>query len=175
MTIDDKVYDRFLNTIRDGEADVGTIDIRIDGRWQTIDFRPALARLVAERDDAIAQMNDADSATDNATQIAERVVRELRQEYVDVINRLEKQSAAREEALHDAVEQARRLDELYEAACADIGDLQGKMDRLRAENERLREALADIREWSKRDDFIRFDDGDISLADYCARALHGGK
>jgi hypothetical protein len=110
--IDDKIYDRFLNTIRDGEADVGTIDIRIDGRWQTIDFRPALARLVAERDDAIAQMNDADSATDNATQIAERVVRELRQEYVDVINRLEKQSAAREATLRD------QIDSLIEAADA---------------------------------------------------------
>ncbi len=112
MTIDDKIYDRFLNTIRDGEADVGTIDIRIDGRWQTIDFRPALARLVAERDDAIAQMNDADSATDNATQIAERVVRELRQEYVDVIDRLEKQSAAREATLRD------QIDSLVEAADA---------------------------------------------------------
>jgi hypothetical protein len=112
VTIDDKIYDRFLNTIRDGEADVGTIDIRIDGRWQTIDFRPALARLVAERDDAIAQMNDADSATDNATQIAERVVRELRQEYVDVIDRLEKQSAAREATLRD------QIDSLVEAADA---------------------------------------------------------
>lgn len=38
-----------------------------------------------------------------------------------------------------------------------------------------REALADIREWSKHDHVMRFDDGDISLADYCAQALHGGK
>jgi hypothetical protein len=146
--IDDKTYAALLQAIRDGNVGVlevsDTRRLRLDGRKQTIDFRPALTRLVAERDDAIAQTNDADNATDNATQIAERVVRELRQEYVDVIDRLEKQSAAREEAL-------------------------------RAENERLREALADIREWAKRDDFIRFDDGDIPLADYCARALHGGK
>ena len=60
-------------------------------------------------------------------------------------------------------------------AVADIRWLVGEVERLTAENERLREALADIREWSKRDDFIRFDDGDIPLADYCARALHGGK
>lgn len=54
--------------------------------------------------------------------------------------------AAREEVARlraerdDAIEQARRLDELYEAACADIGDLQGKMDRLRAEVDSLVEA-----------------------------------
>jgi hypothetical protein len=51
----------------------------------------------------------------------------------------------------------------------------GWVQGLEAENARLREALADIREWSKHDDFIRFDDGDIPLADYCARALHRSK
>lgn len=39
----------------------------------------------------------------------------------------------------------------------------------------LREALEDIREWAHQDDVMRFDDGDISLADYCARALHRSK
>lgn len=330
MTIDDKVYDRFLNMVRDGEADVGTIDIRVDGRWQPIPFRPALARLVAERDDAIAQMNDADFATDNATQIAERVVRELRQEYGAVIEAGAKREAAlrktiegiartlaatangwpyeHEPVLHvsqavklavdtiddlraevaalrradaeDGEALAKRIDDLNfrllketkraddavaenerlrrvaetlvagardpatydgiaraivearkvlektpdastpkysvslpffpfrrrEETCAkcgrvvspsfslyidgvkaawcpecekpqgvDVDALVEENAALRAENERLREALADIREWAKRDDFIRFDDGDIPLADYCAQALHGGK
>lgn len=59
---------------------------------------------------------------------------------------VEERDAAREEVTRlraerdDAIEQARRLDELYEAACADIGDLQGKMDRLRAEVDSLVEA-----------------------------------
>lgn len=117
--IDDKTFAALLQTVRDGdEWDFSPVDrcraipIRVEGEWQTIDMRDALTRLVAERDDAIAQMDDADSATDNATQIAERVVRELRQEYVDVINRLEKQSAAREATLRD------QIDSLVEAADA---------------------------------------------------------
>lgn len=150
--IDDKIYDRFLNTIRDGEADVGTVDIRIDGRWQTIDFRPALARLVAERDDAIAQTNDADSATDNATQIAERVVRELRQEYVDVINRLEKQSAEREEALR------KEHDE--------------RTASMRAEIDRLHRALSYARDTVH--DVAHLGDADY-LYDRLNEALKGGK
>jgi len=38
---------------------------------------------------------------------------------------------------------------------------------------RLCEALEDIREWAGQDDIISFDDGDISVADYCDRALRG--
>lgn len=49
------------------------------------------------------------------------------------------------------------------------------IDALRRNNQHMRHALEDIREWAKHDDVIRFDDGDIPLADYCARALHGGK
>ena len=119
----------------------------------------------------IAHAEDVQTGDDAASRVAERVVRELRQEYVDVINRLEKQSAAREEALHDAVEQARRLDELYEAACADIGDLQGKMDRLRAENERLRETLQALVD-EKLVCNVREGDGSyIDVSAWCRAAL----
>ena len=117
--IDDKTYNAALRAAKDGTL-VDAVpygcaaEIDVGGETKSVPLLDVIDRLIAERDDAIAQMNDADNATDNATQVAERVVRELRQEYVDVINRLEKQSAAREEALHDAVEQARRLDELYE-------------------------------------------------------------
>jgi hypothetical protein len=47
--------------------------------------------------------------------------------------------------------------------------------KLKEENEMLRQALEDIREWAKHNDVIRFDDGDMPLSDFCARALHGGK
>lgn len=46
----------------------------------------------------IAHAEDVQTGDDAASRVAERVVRELRQEYVDVIDRLEKQSAARDEA-----------------------------------------------------------------------------
>jgi chromosome segregation ATPase len=120
-------------------------------------LRAALARLVAERDDAIAQLQDADEGTDAATQTAERVVRELRQEYADVIDRLEKQ-AARGAALR-----------------AEIDRMRAEADTMRHRIAALREALEDVREWAKHDHVMRFDDGDVSLADYCTQAIQGGK
>lgn len=39
----------------------------------------------------------------------------------------------------------------------------------------LREALEDIREWAHHEDILTFEDGDISLADFCGRALNGDK
>lgn len=56
-----------------------------------------------------------------------------------------------------------------------IDTVLARLAAARAENELLREALVDIREWAKHDDVLRYDDGDISLADYCARALHRSK
>lgn len=44
--------------------------------------------------------------------------------------------------LRDSKEHARRLNDLYEAACKDIGDLQDERDRLRAALLEVREALA---------------------------------
>lgn len=177
--IDDKIYDRFLNTIRDAEVDVDPVDIRIDGRWQPVNLRAALARLVAERDDAIAQMNDADSATDNATQIAERVVRELRQEYGAVIEA----GAKREAALRKTIEGiARTL-----AATANRWPYEHEpvlhvsqavklavdtIDDLRAENERLHRALSYARDTVH--DVAHLGDADY-LYDRLNEALKGQK
>jgi len=63
------------------------------------DMHVAWVDVIDEAIDRIAHATDLESGDDAATQTAERVVRELRQEYADVIDRLEKQSAAREAAL----------------------------------------------------------------------------
>ena len=39
------------------------------------------------------------------------------------------------------------------------------------EIERLRDTLCDIREWSESEHILRFDDGDIALAEYITNAL----
>ena len=56
-----------------------------------------------------------------------------------------------------------------------VASLYAKMDAktrgLEAENARLRDTLHDIREWSKPEHVLRFDDGDIALADYITNAL----
>lgn len=53
--------------------------------------------------------------------------------------------------------------------------IQDVIDGLSAENARLRDALSDIREFAKQDHVMRFDDGDISLADFCTNALNVGR
>jgi hypothetical protein len=45
----------------------------------------------------------------------------------------------------------------------------------RAENARLRDTLHDIREWAKPEHVLRFDDGDVALADYITNALEKRK
>ena len=67
-------------------------------------------------------------------------------------------------------------------AANDIPALLDEIARLRVEADTmrnriavLREALEDVREWSKDDHVMRFDDGDVALADYCTDALNGGK
>lgn len=103
----------------------------------------------------IAHAEDVQTGDDAASRVAERVVRELRQEYVDVINRLEKQSAAREEALRAEVAALRRADaEDGEALAKRIDDLNFRLlketkraDDAVAENERLRTKLEEAR-WS---------------------------
>ena len=47
--------------------------------------------------------------------------------------------------------------------------------RLLLQIERLRHVLTDIREWAQRDHVMRFDDGAISLANYCTQAIQGEK
>lgn len=57
--------------------------------------------------------------------------------------------------------------------------IQDVIDGLRADNTRLRDALGDIREFAAQEHVMRFDDGDIALADFCTSALevptHQGK
>jgi len=67
------------------------------------DMHVAWVDVIDEAIDRIAHATDLESGDDAASRVAERVVRELRQEYVDAINRLEKQAAAREEALRAEV------------------------------------------------------------------------
>lgn len=67
------------------------------------DMHVAWVDVIDEAIDRIAHAEDVQTGDDAASRVAERVVRELRQEYVDVIDRLEKQSAAREEALRAEV------------------------------------------------------------------------
>jgi hypothetical protein len=56
-----------------------------------------------------------------------------------------------------------------------VASLQEKLDEktrgLEMANVRLRDTLHDIREWSKPEHILRFDDGDIALADYITNAL----
>lgn len=56
-----------------------------------------------------------------------------------------------------------------------VASLQEKLDEktrgLEMANARLRDALHDIREWSKPEHVLRFDDGDVALADYITNAL----
>jgi len=150
--IDDKTFDAMLHSIRNDEVDVSPVDVQVEGRRQTVDFGAFLTRLVAERDDAIAQLQDADEGTDAATQTAERVVRELRQEYADVIDRLEKQSAAREEALRKEHNERTAF--------------------LRAEVDRLHRALAFARDTVH--DVAHLGDADY-LYDHLDKVLKGGK
>lgn len=53
--------------------------------------------------------------------------------------------------------------------------IQDVIDGLRAENARLRDALHDIREFAEQHHVMRFDDGDIALADFCTNALEVGQ
>ena len=115
------------------------------------DMHVAWVDVIDEAISRIAHATDLESGDDAATQTAERVVRELRQEYADVIDRLEKQSAARE------------------------ATLRAEADTMRHRIAALREALEDVREWATHDHVMRFDDGDVSLADYCTQAIQGEK
>lgn len=63
------------------------------------DMYVAWVDVIDEAISRIAHATDLESGDDESTRVAERIVRELRQEYADVIDRLEKQSAAREAAL----------------------------------------------------------------------------
>jgi len=49
--------------------------------------------------------------------------------------------------------------------------IQDVIDGLRADNNRLRDALHDIREFASQEHVMRFDDGDIPLADFCTNAI----
>jgi|GEM_PF-4960084 len=49
--IDDKTFDALLQAIRDDMiGDLTPADVCVEGRWQSVDLREALTRIVAERD-----------------------------------------------------------------------------------------------------------------------------
>jgi hypothetical protein len=60
-----------------------------------------------------------------------------------------------------------------------VESLQEKLNEktrgLEMANARLRDTLHDIREWSKPEHVLRFDDGDVALADYITNALEKRK
>ncbi len=61
------------------------------------------------------------------------------------------------------------------AARAEIDRMRAEADTMRHRIAALREALEDVREWAKHDHVMRYDDGDVPLADYCTQAIQGEK
>jgi len=55
--IDDKTFDALLQAIRDDKiGDLIPADVCVEGRWQNVDLRVALTRLVAERINNVAEI-----------------------------------------------------------------------------------------------------------------------
>lgn len=68
--------------------------------------------------------------------------------------------------------EAKRADEeATTLANSDLATTEQVVRALRAENERLRDALHDIREWSKPEHVLRFDDGDVTLSYFITDAI----
>lgn len=55
--IDDKTFDALLQAIRDDKiGDLNPVDVCVEGRWQNVDLREALTRIVAERINNVAEI-----------------------------------------------------------------------------------------------------------------------
>lgn len=55
--IDDKTFDALLQAIRDDKiGDLTPVDVCVEGRWQNVDLREALTRIVAERINNVAEI-----------------------------------------------------------------------------------------------------------------------
>jgi hypothetical protein len=110
--------------------------------------------------DRLAHAEDVQNGDDAASRIAERVMREVRKDFEDLMEAQEaehrRQMANKEkrhaeekqhlrDQLHDALAEAKRADEeATTLANSDLATTEQVVRALRAENERLREALADI-------------------------------